>query len=54
MAAGAGEHDPLRNNARAADRQRNRRIEIQLLPAIAELPPLPKTLSETAAKASAA
>ena len=46
LAAGAGEHDPVRNNSRAADRQRNRRIEIQLLPAIAELPPLPSTLTE--------
>ncbi len=46
LAAGAGEHDPIRGNARAADRQRNRRIEIQLLPAIADLPPLPATLSD--------
>jgi chemotaxis protein MotB len=54
MAAGAGEHDPLRGNARAADRQRNRRIEIWLLPAIAELPPLPATLTEAKAEGAAA
>ncbi len=54
MAAGAGEHDPVQGNARAADRQRNRRIEIQLLPAIAELPPLPATLNETPTGGSSA
>ncbi|HEY8123529.1 MAG TPA: OmpA family protein [Myxococcota bacterium] len=54
LAAGAGEHDPLRGNARPADRQRNRRIEIQLLPAITELPPLPATLSEAPAEEVAA
>ena len=52
IAAGAGEHDPVSGNARAADRQRNRRIEIQLLPAIAELPPLPATLKTAQADAS--
>jgi chemotaxis protein MotB len=52
MAAGAGEHDPLRSNARAADRQRNRRIEIQLLPPIAELPRAPIAPKETPAKAA--
>ena len=39
--AGAGEHDPL-----GKDRAKNRRIEIVLLPALAELPPLPASLSE--------
>jgi chemotaxis protein MotB len=39
--AGAGEHDPL-----GKDRARNRRIEIALLPAISELPPLPASLDE--------
>lgn len=34
--AGVGEHDPI-----GKDRARNRRIEIVLLPAISELPPLP-------------
>lgn len=37
--AGAGEHDPL-----GKDRAKNRRIEIALLPALAELPPLPSSL----------
>ncbi len=46
--AGAGEHDPVTGNASASDRQRNRRIEIQLLPAITELPPLPANLGEAA------
>ena len=49
VAAGVGEHDPLSGNASAGDRQRNRRIEIQLLPAITELPPLPATLGEAGA-----
>lgn len=53
IAAGAGEHDPLRSNARAADRQRNRRIEIQLLPAITELPQLPAAPRQAPAKAAA-
>ena len=42
LPAGAGEHDPL-----GKDRAKNRRIEIALLPAINELPPLPSSL-ETA------
>ena len=54
IAAGAGEHDPLRSNARPADRQRNRRIEIQLLPAVAELPPLPDGIKEAPAEAAVA
>ena len=41
--AGAGEHDPV-----ASDRARNRRIEIALLPAINELPPLPASLEAEA------
>jgi chemotaxis protein MotB len=40
--AGAGEHDPL-----GKDRAKNRRIEIALLPAINELPPLPSSLETT-------
>jgi len=32
---------PVRSNERAADRERNRRIEVQVLPAVAELPLLP-------------
>ncbi len=44
--AGSGEHDPVTSNSSSADRQRNRRIEIQLLPQITELPPLPANLGE--------
>ena len=40
--AGAGEFDPL-----GKDRAKNRRIEIALLPAINELPPLPASLEAT-------
>ena len=40
LPAGAGENDPV-----SKDRARNRRIEIALLPAINELPPLPTSLS---------
>jgi chemotaxis protein MotB len=54
LAAGAGEHDPVRSNARAADRERNRRIEIQLLPAIAELPLLPAATKPAAREGNAA
>ena len=45
LPAGAGEHDPVASNATADGRQKNRRIEIALLPALAELPPLPPSLS---------
>jgi len=49
VAAGAGENDPV-----SKDRAKNRRIEIALLPAISDLPPLPASLgSDTAAKAEA-
>jgi chemotaxis protein MotB len=41
IAAGAGDHDPIASNATADGRAKNRRIEIALLPAINELPPLP-------------
>jgi chemotaxis protein MotB len=44
--AGEGEHDPVASNSAADGRQRNRRIEIALLPAINELPPLPASLKE--------
>lgn len=53
--AGAGEYDPVKGddikagNATADDRLRNRRIEIVLLPALAELPPLPESLGGTPA-----
>ncbi|MCA9676096.1 MAG: flagellar motor protein MotB, partial [Myxococcales bacterium] len=44
VAAGAGEHDPAKGNDTAAGRQHNRRIEIVLMPALSELPPLPASL----------
>ncbi len=37
LPAGAGEHDPLGPNTSVKDLAKNRRIEIQLLPAIAEI-----------------
>jgi chemotaxis protein MotB len=40
VAAGAGEHDPV-----SKDRAKNRRIEIALLPAIGDLPPLPPSVT---------
>ncbi|MGE0867228.1 MAG: OmpA family protein [Kofleriaceae bacterium] len=43
VAAGVGEHDPL-----GKDRAKNRRIELVLLPAINELPPLPASLDDDA------
>jgi chemotaxis protein MotB len=46
LPAGAGEHDPLIERAGLKDLARNRRIEIALLPAINELPPLPASLDE--------
>jgi chemotaxis protein MotB len=46
LPAGAGEHDPLIEKASAKDLARNRRIEILLLPAINELPPLPASITE--------
>jgi hypothetical protein len=48
VAAGAGENDPV-----SKDRAKNRRIEIALLPAIGELPPLPASLGDDTAKAEA-
>jgi chemotaxis protein MotB len=45
VAAGAGENDPV-----SRDRAKNRRIEIALLPAISELPPLPASLGDDTAK----
>jgi chemotaxis protein MotB len=44
VAAGAGENDPV-----SKERAKNRRIEIALLPAINELPPLPASISSDAA-----
>ena len=48
VAAGVGENDPV-----SKDRAKNRRIEIALLPAINELPPLPASLGGDTAKAEA-
>ena len=44
--AGVGANDPIASNASGEGRQKNRRIEIALLPAINELPPLPANLTE--------
>ena len=44
--AGGGEHDPIAPNTSVKDLARNRRIEIALMPAINELPPLPASLGE--------
>ena len=52
LPAGAGEHDPVASNATADGRQKNRRIEIVLLPAISELPPLPPSLTDGAGSAA--
>lgn len=53
ITAGVGEHDPITDNKDARDRQRNRRIEIQLMPQLSELPPLPKSVPTDAAPAPA-
>jgi hypothetical protein len=47
MAAGHGEHDPVASNKTKEGREKNRRIEIVLLPDLGEMPPMPKEL-ETA------
>jgi len=51
IVAGAGEHDELVPNTTPAAMARNRRIEIALLPALDELPPLPPSLEEGAKEA---
>jgi chemotaxis protein MotB len=50
--AGEGEHDPIAANSSSDGRQKNRRIEIALLPAISELPPLPASLQDSAGSGS--
>jgi hypothetical protein len=37
VAAGYGEHEPVKDNAHEAGRQENRRIEIVLMPNVTEL-----------------
>ncbi len=44
--SGVGANDPIASNLTKEGRQRNRRIEIALLPALNELPPLPSNLTE--------
>lgn len=52
--AGVGANDPVASNTTSEGRQRNRRIEIALLPAINELPPLPSNLEEDGTQAAPA
>jgi chemotaxis protein MotB len=49
LPSGSGDSDPLVPNNSAANMARNRRIEIALMPAISELPPLPAGLDKDAA-----
>ena len=46
LPAGSGDSDPIVPNNSAANLARNRRIEIALMPAINELPPLPASLQD--------
>ncbi len=46
MASGHGEHDPVATNKTKEGREKNRRIEIVLLPDLREMPPMPKELEE--------
>ncbi|MDF2694493.1 MAG: Flagellar motor rotation protein MotB [Labilithrix sp.] len=53
VAAGYGEHEPVRANSNEAGRQENRRIEIVLLPNVTELPGLPSGADAGATNADA-
>ena len=46
IAAGHGEFDPIASNGTKEGREKNRRIEIVLMPAISELPPMPEEAKE--------
>lgn len=54
VAAGYGEYDPVKSNASEAGRHENRRIEIILLPNLAELPQVPDTPSPAPAASASA
>ncbi len=49
LPAGSGEHDPIGPSTSQKELARNRRIEIALMPALNELPPMPASLTEAAA-----
>jgi len=53
-AAGYSEYEPIRENRSEAGRQENRRIEIVLLPNLAELPQIPEAAAAKAAAAASA
>jgi chemotaxis protein MotB len=53
IAAGHGEHDPVSSNKTKDGREKNRRIEIILLPNINELPPVPSEEEKKDAAADA-
>ena len=54
IAAGHGEHDPVASNKGKDGREKNRRIEIILLPNINELPPVPSEEEKKEAGSDAA